>query len=105
MNVEPYDHLRAPDSDDAGATDSGDIPGGVYRVVGVREDGATLLRVADADGRRVVEGRVVQVPADDLAGFEPAENPDASPDVARRLSGMATGLVWSFKRLLPRSLR
>ncbi|QIB72785.1 hypothetical protein G3I44_01970 [Halogeometricum borinquense] len=38
-----YDHYRA---DDAAVSD------GVYRVVGTDDETVTLLRVADADGRR-----------------------------------------------------
>jgi hypothetical protein len=68
----PYDHYRPVDAD---------YPDGVYRVVGTGgpgEDGEVrLLEVADADGRRVTTGRVLSVPREDLAGFEPAENPDA----------------------------
>lgn len=68
----PYDHYRPVDAD---------YPDAVYRVVGTGaddEDGELrLLEVADADGRRVTTGRVVSVPREDLAGFEPAENPDS----------------------------
>ena len=66
----PYDHYRPVDAD---------YPEGVYRVVGTEaeDDNLRLLEVADADGRRVTTGRVVAVPCEDLAGFEPAENPDA----------------------------
>ncbi len=68
----PYDHYRPVDAD---------YPDAVYRVVGtgVDEDDGTvrLLEVADADGRRVTTGRLVAVPREDLAGFEPAENPDS----------------------------
>lgn len=69
----PYDHYRPVDAD---------YPEGVYRVVGTgRNDGGEhtvrLLEVADAGGRRVNTGRVVAVSREDLAGFEPAENPDS----------------------------
>lgn len=66
----PYDHYRPADAD---------YPEGVYRVVGTgTEDGdIRLLEVADADGRRVATGRVVAVSPENLAGFEPAKNPDA----------------------------
>lgn len=67
----PYDHYRPTDAD---------YPDGVYRVVGTGtdEDGKVrLLEVADADGRRVTTGRVVAVPHEHLAGFEPADNPDS----------------------------
>ena len=68
----PYDHYRPVDAD---------YPEGVYRVVGTGgndEAGEVrLLEVADTDGRRVTTGRVLAVAREDLAGFEPAENPDA----------------------------
>jgi len=67
----PYDHYRPVDAD---------YPDGVYRVVGTggnQEGDVRLLEVGDADGRRVTTGRVLSVPREDMAGFEPAENPDA----------------------------
>ena len=64
---EPYDHYRPVDADYAE---------GVYRVVGTG-DPLRLLEVGDADGNRVTTGRVLAVPRADLAGFEPAENPDS----------------------------
>jgi hypothetical protein len=68
----PYDHYRPVDADYTEA---------VYRVVGTGVDEGDgmvrLLEVADADGRRVTTGRLVVVPREDLAGFEPAENPDS----------------------------
>jgi len=63
---QPYDHYRP-----AGA----DYPDDVYRVVGTG-DPVVLVVVADADGNRINSGTVVRVSADELDGFEPAENPD-----------------------------
>lgn len=66
----PYDHYRPPAASD--------VPDGVYRVVGVADGSATLLAVADADGKRISSGRLVRVPADRVAAdFEPAPDPDA----------------------------
>ena len=62
----PYDHVRASDAA---------IPDGIYRVVGV-SDGVTLLRVADASGTRVHDGRVFTVSTAEYAAFPEAENPD-----------------------------
>ncbi len=68
----PYDHYRPTDAD---------YPDGVYRVVGTDANGTDgevrLLEVADADGNRVNTGRVVAVPHENLAAFEPADNPDS----------------------------
>ncbi|MFB6297081.1 MAG: hypothetical protein ABEH56_01010 [Salinirussus sp.] len=66
IDPQPYDHYRP----------TGDYPDGVYRVVGTG-DPVVLVAVTDAEDTRVNSGRLVRVPVDDLAGFEPAENPDA----------------------------
>ncbi|WP_254523410.1 hypothetical protein [Natrinema caseinilyticum] len=55
-----------------------DRPDGIYRVVGTSREAVTLLRVGDADGRRVSTGEIVTVSADDLEGFDRAENPDGN---------------------------
>ncbi len=74
MTPEPYDHVRAAD---------GPVPPGVYRVVGVGGGRVTLLRVTDADGRRVNSGAVERVDRETLArAFESAENPDAGFSLA-----------------------
>ncbi|MFB6282214.1 MAG: hypothetical protein ABEH40_09355 [Haloferacaceae archaeon] len=84
----PYDHYRPP------AT--GDVPDGVYRVVGVADGSAVLLAVADADGRRINSGRLVRVPADRVAAaFEPAPNPD---------EGLRPGDALDWVAYLPRAL-
>lgn len=79
----PYDHVRATNAA---------IPDGTYRVVGVT-DGVTLLRVADASGNRVHDGRVFRVSRADYAGFPEAANPDGE-SVLRRwgLVGLAAAL-------------
>jgi hypothetical protein len=71
-----YDHVRPTGEGDrdseAGAA------GPVFRVVGVQNDEATLLRVTDADGTREATGEIRQVPLDRLLReFTPAKNPDA----------------------------
>jgi len=62
---DPHDHLRPTD---------GGLPGGVYRVVGTG-DPVALLRVADADGRRVHTGVVVRVDREELSAFESVATP------------------------------
>ena len=64
---EPFDHVQAGES--------GSIPAGVYRVVGTSEQ-LTLLRVGDADGRRVRTGEIVRVSRSVYTNFGAAENPD-----------------------------
>ncbi|OYR67264.1 hypothetical protein DJ78_16510 [Halorubrum ezzemoulense] len=79
----------------------GDHDPGVYRVVGAT-DGATLLRVGDADGRRVHTGAVCRVTASALrTEFEPAADPDAGLSLTGALRDAAQGLYWSVRRLLP----
>lgn len=85
------DHYRPTD----GAVDPG-----VYRVVGTT-DGVALLRVGDADGRRVHTGEVHRVDTDTLdAAFEPASNPDAGFALASALRDALQGLYWSVRRSL-----
>ncbi|MFB6227084.1 MAG: hypothetical protein ABEH88_00600 [Halobacteriales archaeon] len=75
--------------------------GGVYRVVGASDE-VTLLRVADADGRRVHPGTLRSVQRATLeADFEPAENPDAGVSPAETARNAAQGLYWSVRRFLP----
>lgn len=107
MDVEPYDHLRvAADGASGGGTADGtgdddsdgtDLAPGGYRVVGVGEGAATLLRVTDADGRRVRSGRVERVDAAAVDSLEPADDPDASPGPVRALASMVDGLVWTLR--------
>ena len=75
---------------------TGDYPDGIYRVVGTSDESTTLLRVGDADGRRVTTGEIVRVADGDLEAFEPAANPDGNRplgDVA------ASGLEMVYWRL------
>lgn len=131
MDVGPYDHLRVPgadegarddawdaaDGDDAGDAPTGDVGDaadgnaatagtdlapGVYRVVGVGEREATLLRVTDADGRRVRSGHVEHVAAATVAALDPAEDPDAGAGPVRALASLAQGLFWSVRGTLRR---
>lgn len=62
-----YDHV---------AGDGDALAAGTFRVVGVDGDEVVLLRVADADGRRVNAGEVASVPRGAFASLEPATNPD-----------------------------
>lgn len=74
---------------------------GVYRVVGAT-DGVTLLRVGDADGRRIHTGELRRVDAAALeSGFEAARNPDAGLSPAGTLRDAAQGVYWSVRRRLP----
>ncbi|MFC7074922.1 hypothetical protein [Haloarcula halophila] len=82
-----YDHLRPT---------TADYPAGIYRVVGVGDE-VTLLRVSDADGRRANTGAVVTVPADSLAGFERAENPDGDRRPTAIVRSSLDNLYWSAR--------
>lgn len=73
-------------------------PPGVYRVVGTG-DPVALLRVGDADGRRVTTGEVVRVDHVALdASFERADDPDAGIHPIRGLANAASGFYWQFRR-------
>lgn len=75
--------------------------GSVYRVVGAGDE-VTLLRVADADGRRVHPGTLRSVQAATLeSDFEPAEDPDAGVSPGAAVRNAAQGLYWSVRRFLP----
>jgi hypothetical protein len=89
----PYSHVRP--SDDV------DVDPGVYRVVGTTEGRVTLLRVTDADGRRMHAGTVVRVDASTVAGsFEPAPNPDSGFSPTRLLRSMGQSLYWQARSLV-----
>lgn len=75
--------------------------GDVYRVVGVT-DTVTLLRVADADGRRVHTGELRSVQTGTVeSDFEPAEDPDAGVSPGETVRNVAQGLYWDIRRFLP----
>jgi hypothetical protein len=83
-----YDHLRPT---------TADYPAGVYRVVGVGDDGVTLLRVSDADGQRANTGEIVTVSTDSLAGFEGVENPDGNRRPTAIVRSSLDNLYWSAR--------
>jgi hypothetical protein len=79
----------------------GDHTPGVYRVVGTT-DGVTLLRVGDADGRRVHTGAVHRLGEGVIESeFEPTTNPDAGLSPTGAVRETAQGLYWSVRRFLP----
>ncbi len=82
------DHVRPVD---------GDYPDGIYRVVGTGDDAVTLLRVGDADDRRVNTGEIVTVDAADLEAFEPAENPDGNRPLGPTVVSSLEMLPWRFR--------
>lgn len=80
---------------------SGDHSPGVYRVVGTT-DGVTLLRVAEADARRVHTGETYHVEVSTLESeFEPTQDPDAGLSPATAVRNELQGLYWSVRRFLP----
>jgi len=93
-----YDHLRAADGAATAGTDiDAALVPGVYRVVGLDERTVTLLRVGDADGRRVNVGEVGVVDRDALASFEPADNPDGNRPLGEKARRFAETLVWNLR--------
>jgi len=83
-----YDHVRPVDSDHRDGT---------YRVVGSGEGAVTLLRVADADGRRINTGELVTVGNDEFAGFDPAENPDGNRSPGAVVRSTLEAGYWSIR--------
>ena len=86
-DIHVYDHVRPT---------SADTPDGVYRVVGVSET-VTLLRVGDADGRRVTTGEIHRIDRDALDGFETAENPDDGWAITATLAGLPNSIYWQLR--------
>ncbi|WP_226481650.1 hypothetical protein [Natrinema amylolyticum] len=82
------DHVRPTD---------GGYPAGIYRVVGTGDDTVTLLRVGDADGRRVNTGEIATVEEADLAAFEPADNPDGNRPLGATVRSELEMLYWRFR--------
>lgn len=87
-SLSAYDHVRPIDADP---------PDGIYRVVGTDRETVTLLRVADADGRRVTTGEVVAVDRGDLDGFAPAENPDGNRPLGAAVASKLELTYWSVR--------
>jgi hypothetical protein len=89
-----------PDVGDHCRPANGDSEPGVYRVVGV-SGGMTLLRVADAEGRRVHTGEISRVdPGTFAEAYVPAQNPDAGFAPLSALRGMLDGLYWSVRQFV-----
>jgi len=83
-----YDHFRVTDLD---------RPDGVYRVVGIDDDTVTVLRVADADGRRVNSGEIVTVRSDELAECPEADNPDGNRPLGEKVTSNLLMTYWSLR--------
>ena len=83
-----YDHYRMTDE---GYEDS------IYRVVGTGDEKITLLRVGDADGRRVNTGELTTVSRNELDGFEKAENPDGNRSFGEVITSIPETVYWSIR--------
>lgn len=86
-----YEHYRPPE---------GTLSAGVYRVVGTTEDDVTLLRVGDADGRRINTGEVHTVSAEAFDGFERAENPDGNRPLGETVTAPLLSGYWGLRAFL-----
>lgn len=91
-----FDHVRPT---------AGPYEDGIYRVVGTDDGSVTLLRVGDADGRRVNTGAIVTVEAAQLERFEPAENPDGNRGPGESLLRVPAALYWSVRAAIDGLLR
>ena len=83
-----YDHVRPTGVD---------YLDGTYRVVGTGEKAVTLLRVADADGRRINSGELVTVSYNDFDEFDPAENPDGNRPLGSVIRSTLEMDYWSVR--------
>lgn len=83
-----YDHVR-PIGDD--------YPDGIYRVVGVDDETVTILRVSDADGRRVHGGEVERVDVDGFDSFTAAGDPDGNRSLGAAVSSQLVATGWSVR--------
>jgi hypothetical protein len=90
-DVEVGDHLRVATPQ---APAAGTLQAGVFRVVGGDAGAVTLLRVAGHEGQRLHTGDVTRVPRDSVSGLTVGPDPDASPPLGRRISGLFEGLRW-----------
>lgn len=88
---DPYEHFKPANSA---------VPNGIYRVVGSDEQTVTLLRVADANERRIHTGDVVTVSVDEFAGFTPTENPDETRPLGATLTSHVETGYWSIRVFL-----
>ena len=89
-----YDHVRP----------TGTHPDGVYRVVGVTDERVTLLRVADADGRRAHTGETLTVPLAEFEQFDTAENPDGNRSLGAALAAAPKTAYWSVRAFVEQLL-
>lgn len=87
-DIDIYDHVRL--------TATGH-PGGIYRVVGTTDETVTLLRVGDAEGRRVHTGEVTTVDRSVIADGELADNPDDGWAITSLLAGFPKSVYWSLR--------
>ncbi|MHB9287858.1 hypothetical protein ACKVMT_12565 [Halobacteriales archaeon Cl-PHB] len=87
----PGDHVRPVEAT---------VESGVYRVVGAG-DAVALLRVADADGRRVHSGVLAQLDPETVSeNFGSAPNPDAGVSLARSAKNALQGIYWWVRRFV-----
>lgn len=89
--------MEAPCVYDHYAPGNSDHSDGVYRVVGVTEDGVTLLQVGDADGKRVHTGKIVTVSYSTFNSFAPVENPDENRPLGTTVASVPEMVYWSVR--------
>jgi len=82
------DHLRPSEAD---------YHDGIYRVVGTGSEAVVLLRVGDAEERRVHSGELVTVDTTELDGFERAEDPSGNRSVGRALFSALETAAFSLR--------
>jgi hypothetical protein len=94
--------MASPSVFDHVSSDETDHPDGIYRVVGTSDDGVTLLRVGDADGRRRNTGVLLTVGDDEFERFDAAGNPDGNRPAGVAVTSAAMAAYWSGRILIGR---
>ncbi|KTG11573.1 hypothetical protein AUR64_03490 [Haloprofundus marisrubri] len=76
---------------------AGNRSDGTYRVVGISDESVTLLRITDADGKRVHTGQTVTVARDSLGDYEVVDNPDETFSFEGTVSSAVEALYWTSR--------
>jgi len=86
--VSVYDHFQVYDSE---------YLNGVYRVVGVRGETVTLLKIGDEDGRRVHTGEITTLGLDEVEGFDRIEDPELNQRTSAFVKSVLETGYWSLR--------
>jgi hypothetical protein len=86
--VSVYDHFQVR---------SGDYPTGTYRVVGVREETVTLLKIGDEEGRREHTGDIITLGLDEVEALDRIEEPELDQRTSAAIKSVLEMGYWSLR--------